>query len=82
MIIDSADDARVFSNPVDESKTGDNSNEAALSEDLLEYLPQSQNGSILVTSRSVDVAFKITSDTRDIITVNPMDEKVAVDPPS
>ena len=79
MIIDNADDARVFSHPVDESKIGDNSNKAVLSEALSEYLPQSENGSILVTSRSRDAAFRITGDTRDIITVDPMGEKVAVD---
>ena len=78
MIIDNADDARVLSHPVDESRI-DNSNKAVLSEALSEYLPQSQNGSILVTSRSRDAAFRITGDTRDIITVDPMDEKVAVD---
>src|SRR6267378_3294106 len=78
MVIDNADDASVFLHSVDESKVGDNSNEAALSEDLSEYLPQSQNGSILVTSRSRDVAFTITGDTRDIIPVDPMDERVAV----
>ena len=81
LIIDNADDTRVFSHQVDESKIGDNtsSNKTVLSEALSEYLPQSQNGSILVTSRSRDVAFRITGDTRDIITVDPMDEKVAVD---
>src|SRR6267378_1364723 len=79
MVIDNADDASVLLHPVDESKVGDNSNKAALSEALSEYLPQSQNGSILVTSRSRDVAFRITGDTRDIIPVDPMDERVAVD---
>jgi len=79
MVIDNADDASVFLHPVDESKVGDNSNKAALSETLSEYIPQSQNGSILVTSRSRDVAFRITGDTRDIIPVDPMDERVAVD---
>jgi hypothetical protein len=79
MVIDNADDASVFLHSVDERKVGDNSNEAALSEDLSEYLPQSQNGSILVTSRSRDVAFTITGNTRDIIPVDPMDERVAVD---
>ncbi|KAN0085309.1 hypothetical protein V8E54_001776 [Elaphomyces granulatus] len=79
MVIDNADDASVLLHPVDESKVGDNSNKAALSETLSEYLPQSQNGSILVTSRSRDLAFRITGDTRDIIPVDPMDERVAVD---
>jgi hypothetical protein len=69
MVIDNADDASVFLHSVDESKIGD----------LSEYLPQSQNGSILVTSRSRDVAFRITGDTRDIIPIDPMDERVAAD---
>ncbi|KAN0085314.1 P-loop containing nucleoside triphosphate hydrolase protein [Elaphomyces granulatus] len=79
MVIDNADDASVLLHPVHESRVGDNSIKAALSETLSEYLPQSQNGSILVTSRSQDVAFRITGDTSDIIPVDPMDERVAVD---
>ena len=78
MVMDNADDASVFLLPVDD-KIGTNSNKAALSEALSKYLPQSQNGSILVTSRSQDAAFRITGDTRDIIPVDPMDERVAVD---
>ena len=35
------------------------------------YLPQSQNGSILVTSRSKDVALKLVEE-KDIVTVQPM----------
>src|SRR5436189_5659603 len=72
MIVDNADDASVFSHSVNESI-------AASAETLSEFLPQSQNGSILVTSRSRDVAFRITGDTRDIITVGPTDEGVAMD---
>ncbi|KAN0069055.1 TPR-like protein [Elaphomyces granulatus] len=79
MVMDNADDASVFLKWPYESKIGANSNKAALSEALPEYLPQSQNGSMLVTSRSRDVAFRITGDTRDIIPVNPMDEGVAAD---
>ena len=79
MIIDNADDASVFSHPADESKIGDNSNTAASADALSEFLPQSQNGSILVTSRSRDAAFRITGDTRDIIMVDPMDEGLAMD---
>jgi hypothetical protein len=72
MIVDNADDASVFFHPADE-------NTAASAEALSEFLPQSQNGSILVTSRSRDVAFKITGDTRDIIMVDPMNEGLAMD---
>jgi tetratricopeptide (TPR) repeat protein len=78
MIVDNADDARVFSTPADKSKVGNNNNTAASTDTLSEFLPQSQNGSILVTSRSRDVAFRITGDTRDIIMVDPMDEEDAI----
>jgi hypothetical protein len=64
MIVDNADDARVFT--------------ADTSEALLEFLPQSPNGAILVTSRSRDAAYGITGDNRDIIIVNPMDYEHAM----
>ena len=38
---------------------------------MLAYLPQSQNGSILVTSRSKDVALKLVEE-KDIVAVQPM----------
>ncbi|KAF2176856.1 hypothetical protein K469DRAFT_755412 [Zopfia rhizophila CBS 207.26] len=79
MIVDNADDASAFSHSADESKISDNSNMAASTDALSEFLPQSQIGFILVTSRSRDVAFQITGDTRDIIMVNPMDEGLAMD---
>jgi len=40
---------------------------------LWEYLPQSQHGSVLITTRSRSVALKLVEE-RDIITVDPMDE--------
>jgi tetratricopeptide (TPR) repeat protein len=40
---------------------------------LLTYLPQSQNGSILITTRTRGVALKLVEET-DIIVVEPMDE--------
>ena len=39
---------------------------------LRDYVPQSQNGSILITSRSKDAALKLVEE-RDIISVEPMD---------
>jgi tetratricopeptide (TPR) repeat protein len=79
MIVDNADDATVFSYPVSTIKKVETSKSPTSEATLLEFLPQSQNGAILVTSRSRDVAFSITGDTRDIIRVDPMDKGLAVD---
>jgi hypothetical protein len=65
MIVDNADNASVLA--------------ADTPEALLEFLPQSQNGAVLVTSRNREVAYSITGDNRDIITVNPMEEEHAMD---
>ena len=78
MIIDNADDLNVFSCPSDRlkgSKDDISSNAAAT---LLEFLPQSPNGSILITSRSRDVAFRLTGSYADIIRVHPMDQAHAL----
>jgi Tfp pilus assembly protein PilF len=78
MIIDNADDLNVFSCPSDRrkgSKDDVSSNAAAT---LLESLPQSPNGSILITSRSRDVAFRLTGSYADIIRVHPMDQAHAL----
>jgi tetratricopeptide (TPR) repeat protein len=78
MIIDNADDLGAFSCPSDRrkgSKDDVSSNAAAT---LLESLPQSPNGSILITSRSRDVAFRLTGSYADIIRVHPMDQAHAL----
>ena len=72
MIIDNADDLDVFSYPSDRGKsTKDNVSSNAVAA-LLEFLPQSPNGSLLITSRSRDVAFRLTGSYADIIMVHPM----------
>jgi hypothetical protein len=43
----------------------------------LAYLPQSQNGSILMTTRSMEVALRLVEQ-NDIIKIEPMDEEHAV----
>ena len=48
-----------------------------LSEPLLAYLPQSRNGSILMTTRSRDTALRLVEPS-SIITVEPMDEAHAL----
>jgi tetratricopeptide (TPR) repeat protein len=78
MIIDNADDLSVFPRPTQRrngSKDDVSSNAAA---SLLELLPQSPNGSILITSRSRDVAFRLTGNYADIIRVQPMDQAHAL----
>jgi tetratricopeptide (TPR) repeat protein len=60
MVIDNADDDTVFF---------DRSTKA-----LSEYIPQSENGRILITSRNRDLAYKLTGNHRSIVEVKPMNE--------
>ncbi|KAF2175866.1 hypothetical protein K469DRAFT_52280 [Zopfia rhizophila CBS 207.26] len=78
MIVDNADDLGVFPRPSQRGKGSkdDVSSNAAAS--LLEFLLQSLNGSILITSRSRDVAFRLTGSYADIIRVQPMDQAHAL----
>ena len=77
MVLDNADDKSVFSNKKREitSQEG-NSDDDALN--LLSYLPQTPNGSILITSRNRDAAYRLISSTRNIIDVPLMDAELAV----
>jgi hypothetical protein len=74
LVLDNADDARWLLGP--RTASG-----AALSSrsdrPLWEYLPQSQHGSVLVTTRNRGVALKLVEE-RDIIDVEPMDKAHAV----
>jgi hypothetical protein len=45
---------------------------------LLEYIPRSRNGSIIITSRTRDVALKM-ADHKDLIEVKPMEEPEALE---
>lgn len=75
MIIDNADDSSVFSNPDDGGSLGTDRDRT---QSLTEFLPQSPNGNILITSRSRDVAFKLTGSHLDIIKVEPMTQDHAL----
>jgi tetratricopeptide (TPR) repeat protein len=75
MIVDNADDVGVFSQ-LDRSSTSHNS--VQVTQPLLDFLPQSLNGSTLITSRSRDAAYKLTGSDSDIIKVEPMDEDQAL----
>jgi tetratricopeptide (TPR) repeat protein len=71
MVVDNADDADVFFSPPPVAQAAGG---AGPSELLSDFLPQSPNGSILVTSRSRDVAYRLTGSYASIFEVRPMDE--------
>jgi hypothetical protein len=70
LILDNVDDARFLleAQPYDSGSA---------SKPLREYLPQSQNGSILITTRSREAALKLVEPC-DVIAVDPMDEADAL----
>ncbi|RYP92185.1 hypothetical protein DL770_001692 [Monosporascus sp. CRB-9-2] len=76
MIIDNADDLSVFS-PSGKGK-GREDNLFNARAPLLEFLPQSPNGSLLITSRNRDVAFQLTGSYADIIRIPPMEQAHAL----
>ncbi len=69
MILDSADDIDVFYGEAADTADG---------RPLASYLPQSPHGSILVTTRSRNLASKLVGDHRDIISVGSMTEANAL----
>jgi tetratricopeptide (TPR) repeat protein len=76
LILDNVDDARFLYEASPLSREGPGSGHTSR-QPLLAYLPQSPNGSILMTTRTREVALKLVEQ-RDIITVEPMDEAHAV----
>ena len=71
MILDNADDHGVFYNASPNTSTSDRLG-------LARYLPQSRNGSIIITTRDRDLAFRLTGNHRNMISVGPMTEKDAL----
>ena len=71
LVVDNADDAGVFSYDVSQSRAAGSLNQPA--ELLSEFLPQSPNGSILITSRSQEVARRLTGNHASNFQVKPMD---------
>ncbi|XXG96704.1 hypothetical protein Hte_002994 [Hypoxylon texense] len=69
LILDNADNVETFY-PQQTSQEG--------STPLGNYLPQSQNGSILVTSRNMDAALRIVGDLRNVIRVQTMGKSQAL----
>ncbi|KAK5651026.1 hypothetical protein OQA88_1805, partial [Cercophora sp. LCS_1] len=70
MILDSADDRNVFYGP-----TGD---EASNRRPFATYLPQSRNGSILITTRDKDLASRLTGHRQNAVGVGPMTQTDAL----
>ncbi|KAL8318786.1 hypothetical protein RB597_005851 [Gaeumannomyces tritici] len=62
IILDSADNGGVFYA----------TNDGRKGKPLANYLPQSRNGSIVVTTRNRDLAFRLTGDHKNIIDIKPM----------
>ncbi|KAL9086085.1 MAG: hypothetical protein Q9165_007297 [Trypethelium subeluteriae] len=78
MIVDNADDAEVFTSKSAGGRGSEDWFGSRAASTLLDSIPQSSNGSILITSRSRDVAFRLTGDYANIIKVRPMDQADAL----
>ncbi|KAH0543478.1 hypothetical protein FGG08_002243 [Glutinoglossum americanum] len=74
MIVDNVDDSGVVFPPLDRTQAIGSDKSGQAVESLSEFLPQSPNGSILITSRSRDVAYRLTGSHTYIREVKPMDE--------
>ncbi|KAK3394969.1 P-loop containing nucleoside triphosphate hydrolase protein [Podospora didyma] len=70
MILDSADDHDVFYGTTHDD--GLASGDARNGRPFATYLPQSRNGSIVITTRNKDLAFRLTGRRQNIIEVGPM----------
>ncbi|KAF3389783.1 Nephrocystin-3 [Talaromyces pinophilus] len=73
LVLDNVDDAHFLIDRPDSTQAQASHENGGADPPLREYLPQSPNGSILITSRSREAALKLV-DQRDIIVVEPMDE--------
>ncbi|KAL9002859.1 MAG: hypothetical protein Q9188_004243 [Gyalolechia gomerana] len=78
MILDNVDDPAVLARPYQRRLTTDAGNPTLEAAPLSSLIPQTQNGSILITSRNRDAAYRLTGSHQDIIEVEPMDESRAL----
>jgi tetratricopeptide (TPR) repeat protein len=74
MVVDNADDADVFLSPPQGAQAANVAGPSQAAELLSDFLPQSPNGSILVTSRSQDLALRLTGSYVAVVEVKPMEE--------
>lgn len=70
LLLDNTDDEGVFFNAQDTDPS-----QHANTTPLIRYVPQSQNGSVLVTSRNRKAAFRLTNNVDTIVDVPLMDEE-------
>ncbi|KAK2788839.1 hypothetical protein FQN53_003026 [Emmonsiellopsis sp. PD_33] len=76
MIIDNADDESVFFNLPDGSGTYDNLERPDHTQNsLLDFIPQSPNGSIVITSRNRNAAYKLAGNDSEIIDIKQMNQE-------
>jgi len=78
MIIDNADDLSAFSRSPTNSQAKEVNPGAIVDNSVFNCIPQSSNGSVVITSRNRDVAFRLTGSHSDIVKVDPMDEENAL----
>ncbi|OCK76426.1 HET-domain-containing protein [Lepidopterella palustris CBS 459.81] len=71
LVLDNADDAAALFSLAADSQKPQTSGDSKLARPLYTYLPQSKNGSILVTTRTKSVALKLVEES-DIIPIQPM----------
>ncbi|KAJ3567733.1 hypothetical protein NPX13_g6665 [Xylaria arbuscula] len=77
IVLDSSDDLGVFYDTDDKGKQP--ASVAGAKKPLWTYLPQSSNGSILITTRSKELATRLTGSHRSVVEVGPMDEEQALE---
>ena len=78
MILDNVDNVEVFYPKQGRSQDPKSEHSSSISSPLAAYLPQSHNGSILITSRSKDAAAKLTGSYRNVKEVQVMDKDQAL----
>ena len=74
MIVDNADDTAVFKSTVKDA-VGNAAGQSIAPPSLESYLPQTQNGCIVFTSRNEDVASWLTGNFKNLIRVGMMNQK-------
>lgn len=72
MIIDNADDSGIFFPSLEAIQASTAANADSSMTPLSDFLPRSSNGSVLVTSRSKDLAFRLVGDFDNILSLEPM----------
>jgi hypothetical protein len=79
MILDNADDKSVFfDSPGGAVATGESAVGISQTQPLSKFIPQSDNGVVLITTRDMDAAFRFTGRNKDIIKVEPMNQADAL----